>query len=367
MKRFPLTVSLLLFALLLLSFPAQSTAAAKYGITLCLDVMIPSLFPFFVLSSLFVSLGLASSFGKLLKPIMRPLFALDGVCASPLVLGAIGGYPVGLRTLSELYLSRQCSKNDAIRLSLFCNNCGPAFLLSVTGLGVFSSRSVGFFLLFTHLSAAVCVGFLSRFFLPSSSQTQTIPPHQTNPSFLSVFPDCVRDSFFSTLNVSAFVILFTVLVSLADKSGALSYLITLLSPILAPEFTRPLFIGIFELSTAICSLNAHSPLPLAAFLLAWGGLSVHCQTIPFLRTAKLPLRPYFCGKLLQAIIAASLTALLMPLCPPTLSVPTYTPTFFAFPPLSLLKHELLALWCIAGVFSLIFSKKRGGKTERSAL
>lgn len=46
---------LLLVGLLLFLFPEESVAAAREGISLCADVLIPSLFPFFVLSSLLIS------------------------------------------------------------------------------------------------------------------------------------------------------------------------------------------------------------------------------------------------------------------------------------------------------------------------
>ena len=63
---------LILFAALLFSFPAESAAAARKGIKLCLELLIPSLFPFFVLSSLLISTGLAGLCARPLGKLMSP-------------------------------------------------------------------------------------------------------------------------------------------------------------------------------------------------------------------------------------------------------------------------------------------------------
>lgn len=369
-KSFSYMASLLLllaFGSLLLLYPQESAEAARDGLRICFELLIPSLFPFFVLSSLLVSLGFATLLGRCLKHFMWPMFRLNAPCATALVLGAVGGYPVGARITAQLYEDRLCSRADALRLSAFSNNCGPAFLFSVAGWGIFSSKAAGFLLLGTHLAAALVVGLLFRYY-PLSEEGRTVlpPPAQKN-SFATVFPDCVRDSFSSTLNVCAFVVLFSVILRLSSCSGLLPWIATQLSLLLPtsfpPALCQSLIAGIFELSIAICSLSDISALPaalpLAAFLLGWGGLSVHCQALPFLNRCVDSFRPYFLGKFLQGIVAASLTAFLAPLLLPA-STPTMLPLegiFFHFPAIQLLHHEFLALWLLSGVYFLLSQKK----------
>jgi nucleoside recognition membrane protein YjiH len=92
-------VLLAIFTILLFSFPKESADAARTGVRLCLDLIIPSLFPFFVLSSLVISTGLAGLLACPLEKTMRLLFGVGSSGASLLVLGAVGGYPVGARAL----------------------------------------------------------------------------------------------------------------------------------------------------------------------------------------------------------------------------------------------------------------------------
>ena len=128
-----LGLGLLCATLALMLYPQESMQAARDGLTLCGNVIIPSLFPFFVLSSLVVELGLAGYLGRMLEGVMRPLFNVSGVCASAFALGFVGGYPVGARTAIDLYQKGMCTRTEAERLLAFCNNSGPAFILGVVG------------------------------------------------------------------------------------------------------------------------------------------------------------------------------------------------------------------------------------------
>lgn len=163
-RDFCLGLALLLATLALMFWPKDSMAAARDGLTLCYNVIIPSLFPFFVLSALVVDLGLAGHLGRALEGIMRPLFNVPGACAPALALGFVGGYPVGARTALQLYQKGMCTKTEAERLLAFCNNSGPAFILGVVGAGVFASSKVGVLLYLAHAAASVCVGLVFRFY-----------------------------------------------------------------------------------------------------------------------------------------------------------------------------------------------------------
>ena len=130
-----LGLALLCATLSLMLYPQDSMSAAREGLKLCYNVIIPSLFPFFVLSALVVDLGVAGYIGRALEGLMRPLFNVPGACASAFVLGFVGGYPVGARTALSLYQKGMCTKTEAERLLSFCNNSGPAFILGVVGAG----------------------------------------------------------------------------------------------------------------------------------------------------------------------------------------------------------------------------------------
>ena len=106
--------------------PSQCLAGAREGLNLCANIIIPSLFPFFVCSKLLIITGAAEKIGKWCQIIMRPLFNVPGCASVALVLGLLSGYPVGARCGVDLY-EKLCTKSEAQRIVCFCNNCGPLF------------------------------------------------------------------------------------------------------------------------------------------------------------------------------------------------------------------------------------------------
>ena len=68
--------------------------------------------------------------------------------------------------------------------------------------------------------------------------------------------------------------------------------------------------GIVELTGGILQLPpTRAGFVMAAALLGWGGICVHCQTAAVLEKSGLSLRPYLTGKLLQAVFSAALAFL----------------------------------------------------------
>ena len=116
-----------------LSTPGTVAQAARDGLRLCAAVMIPSLFPFFVISNLFVRRGYHQYVTACLRPVMEPVFGLAPEGASALALGAVGGYPIGAATAFQLYDEGILSEKEAARLLAFCNNAGPGFIFGVVG------------------------------------------------------------------------------------------------------------------------------------------------------------------------------------------------------------------------------------------
>ena len=316
---FSLGVCLMLLSLLL--FPDQSVTAAKDGVQLCLNVIVPSLFPCFVLSTLCVELGLIRALGSLTGPLMAPLFRVGGACAGAFLLGIVGGYPVGARTAIALYESGQCSRDEAERLMSFCNNSGPAFILGVVGAGIFSSSAAGLWLYGAHVAASILVGLLFRFYGKGTvTVSEFSPAHSADISVSELFIRAVKDAFSSAMNICAFVIFFTVVIRLLFLTGIITRLASILVLLLGnlglhQDMAESLLSGAIEMTSGVWSLrdmaaSLGNRLCMAAFILGWAGLSVHCQVLSFIGKSGLSTRTYFFGKLLHGIISAVLVFLL---------------------------------------------------------
>ena len=328
-----LGLGLLCATLALMFWPQEAMEAAREGLRLCYNVILPSLFPFFVLSALVVDLGLAGYIGRALEGLMRPLFRVPGACASAFVLGFVGGYPVGARTALSLYQKGMCTKTEAERLLAFCNNSGPAFILGVVGAGVFASSRVGVLLYLAHAAASVCVGLLFRFYRGEEGRREgrAAPTFQAE-RFTTAFTGAIKNSFLSTLNICAFVVFFTVVIKLLFLSGVLPGLAGVLGTLFSPlgfstRWAERLLTGLIDLTSGVWTLTGAGTmsgrLSMAAFLLGWAGLSVHCQVLSFLGGSGLSVKTYIGGKLLHGGLSALFTAALLRVFPLSEPVSAY--------------------------------------------
>lgn len=289
-KRMWQALGLLGVMALLLVRSAVAGEAVRRGLTLCARSVIPALFPYFVVSGLFTSLGFAEGVGRRLAPVTEHLFGVSGAGASALFLGLLGGYPVGGRTAGQLYRAGRLEKDEAQRLLAFCNNAGPSFILGVVGLGCFQSLRAGVLLYVIHALSAVLVGVLQKKKgRPRRSAPRPLsPPEKILPAFIR----SVQDSAGAMVRICGFVVFALVVQALlAELTG----------------ITHPAALGFIELTGGVVRLGSSpSDFVWAATLLGWGGLSVHGQTAAVLAGTGLRMDRYFLGKLLQAAVSAVL-------------------------------------------------------------
>ena len=298
--RWRMIASLLLCGVLVwfLADAGQVRQDVSAALALCARSVIPALFPFLVVSTLLLRLGFGELAAPWLAGLMEPLFRVDGVGSSALLLGLVGGYPIGPRTTAELYRQGALRRDEAERLLAFSNNSNPVFLISVLGLGVFGSVRVGIWLWLIHLLSALLTGLCFRQYQigPAGprNMARSSPFHTV--SFSSALVESVRSACSGMLSVCAFVLFFYVL---ARPLSALSF------PL------GPALVGATELFSLTSLLTADRfGFVLAAAASGWGGISVLCQTAAVLEGSGLSPRPCVLGKAVQGLVSLGLALLL---------------------------------------------------------
>lgn len=316
-KKSAAPIVLLLDGVLLLCMPKAAAQAAREGLQLCIEVVIPSLFPFLVLSSMLVSTGAISALGRSLEGVTRRVLHLDGSCAAVLAVGLVGGFPVGARTAARMYEDGQCSKDEAERMLAFCNNCGPAFVFGFAGSAVLGSARAGLMLYISQIIGALLVALLTR---PNERGCTALPPaavlteNNPRPSFPAALTQAVRSSFGAIGDICAFVLFFAVTTGILRACGAFALASGMLCKLnVDPAVSNALLLGVFEVSAGVAALgDVAQPewvrLALCSAIMGWSGLSVHCQVISVTEDAGLSVKRYMRGKMLHCAIAAAAAA-----------------------------------------------------------
>lgn len=314
-------------------FSSSNLKAAKDGLILWATAVVPSLFPFFVSTELLNNTNIVSYLGKLLNPIMRPLFNVPGEAAFAFLMGLISGYPVGAKIVSNFVENGICTKEEAERMLSFTNNSGPLFIIGTVGISLFGSTSIGLLLFITHILACISVGitlkFISKKTLSSSYKSnfnQSSNKYVAFSSLGEILGKSITNSISTILMIGGFVVIFSVIISILNESYILSGLANILSPFtsligIPEELLKSFLAGIIELTNGV-SLVANTSLKaistniiICAFLLGFGGISILLQVFSIVSKNKLSIKPYILGKLLQGVFAAFYTFIALEFIP----------------------------------------------------
>ena len=160
--RLPACLALCGLLLWLLADAVGVRASVEEALSLCAHSVVPALFPFLVVTSALLSLGFGELTAPWLAGLMEPLFRVPGAGSAALVLGLVGGYPIGAATAARLHQEGLVSREEGERLLTFCNNSNPVFLISVLGVGVFGSVRTGIWLWLIHVLSALLTGLIFR-------------------------------------------------------------------------------------------------------------------------------------------------------------------------------------------------------------
>ena len=318
MKRsvvFALSVLLLCLCLAgLMLFPEAASRGAVEGLRVCAAVIVPSLLSFLVLSGLMCALGLPELLARAAGPVFSALFGLPGVGAAPFVLGLTGGYPVGAAAVAELVRSGALTRREGEHLLPFVNNTGPAFIIGAAGVGVFGSGQLGLLLYLSHILAAAAAGvLLSRGGCEKRIHEPEKPRTLPRSSLAAALPGCVKAAAGATVNICAFVVFFSVLRGLLEETGVFPAAAGIISRSvrLDAQLVRAVLTGFLELGGGIGAMQGlpASPESLAAasFVLGFGGLSVHCQTLAVTEDAQIKCVRHFAGRMLHGALSAAFT------------------------------------------------------------
>lgn len=314
-------VLLLGFFILLLLDPESVMTSGKKALDLCLNIIIPSLLPFFVISRLILKTGAIQIISRFFRPVIKPLFNLPGQAAFPLITGWFSGYPAGAKYTADLYNNGLLTKQEAQRLLAFCNNSGPLFIVGAVGTGFFNSPRLGMILLVCHLMASISVGIgyglLSRI---RGNTGEAIKPSDTpvRGSFSGhMLTDAILDSTKVLLQISGTIIFFAVLVQTLETAGIFAVVGNILPEKGGyTEMLKALVAGSLEITYGLFLLSTSAGIPmyvkilLTAFLCGFGGFSVHTQ-VTGLCPEGFRLKEYFWGKLAHGILAAVYTGIFL--------------------------------------------------------
>ena len=341
---------------------AQAAEAVRSGLRLCAGSVIPSLFPMIVLSQYMIKSGGAQQIGVLLNAPTKRLFGLPGVCGAALLTGMIGGYPAGARAAATLVESGQISRREGERLANIAFCSGPGFTVGMIGAQLYKNKLAGLLILTAQMVSCIIIGMMwnGMQHMPRrkewASQHPHISPVHTESRSSDAFVQSVSDAAATVLTMCGFVVIFQVIVAMMEAAGVNALAERVLERIGLDAFKTVLLSAISEV-TAGSVMSVRLGLPFTAFVVGFGGLSVHFQNFAICRCVGLHKATYFFWRAVQGLLCGLLVmaALQLPcfaqICQPAAAL-TGNDGTAAFSPVSNTFGILMLVMCLMSVICL---------------
>ena len=301
--KYILSVITGLTAVLLIIKPKAVSEAIGNAAASCLEVVVPSLFAFTVLAIYLQKSGL---YRTALRPLTFPLSKLlktdEELCAI-FVLSNIGGYPVGIKLLSELVEQGRLSEKDAGRMLCCCFGSGPGFMIGIAGMRIFGSANAGLILFGACFASSLIIAAFVRTRSEIALEKAKSRYNLNSDVFISSVTSAARVMF----TVCSMIAGFSAVSAILKEIGVYSLFGKLFG-------SNEIFPALLEVTRIQDITPTDFTLPLCAALLSFGGVCVILQIASL--SKKIPLRKFLISRVFAMILSTMIALPFAKLFPP---------------------------------------------------
>lgn len=296
---FSLITSISAFSLMILFilFGNSYIPETKNALELFLNTVFPTMFPFYVLSSIIVSNKSITVLTRPLKKVTK-LYNLPTETSAAIITGLLCGFPVGAKVTCDLLKNNYISQKEAAILAAFTNNASPIFLISIVGRIYLKNELAGLMIWLCIVLSSLLSGLIiSRIKLNKNNSSDVFKTVLKEPSEINL-TDSIVSGFNTSLYVGSVIIFFSSITALIKRISLLG---------------NKIYVGIYSFLEMTGGLNAlyilsPSKLNICRYItiiaiVSWSGICVHMQVCGILKSNGIKTKYYFIGKVLQTIFA----------------------------------------------------------------
>ncbi|MEG1125507.1 MAG: hypothetical protein RSE10_02330 [Oscillospiraceae bacterium] len=196
------------------------------GLNDCYNRIIPSLFPFMVLSGILMASPLAKYLGVIFFPYAKALKIKNRRVPLAILLSLIGGFAVCANVISNLFADKEITKRDAELLLCCCVGAGPAFTISAIGYSMLNSKKTGIIIYTCLLLSNLITGIILSVIMPKNSMLSDKALHQIQSKTNAV--KIIENSTASILVLCGFITIFrffTAIITPPNANNAIKFIV----------------------------------------------------------------------------------------------------------------------------------------------
>ena len=303
---------LVTIVIMFLSFPSDIISSVSFAISIWKDNLLPTLFPFFMISNILINYGFIELMEEALKGFMEKAFHLPGSASFVLIGSLISGFPSSSNYINDLLINHKINEDEANYLLKFNHFSNPLFVIGTVGTLLLNNKKIGILILLVHIFSNFIIAFLFRpkkkdNYHSKSSLKQGINNMHKKRLSSSPFTEVLSTSIFKT---------FKTLLLLLGIITTFLIISTLINKILQLDsITYSILSGFIEMTQGIkllsgLNIGINYKACLIVFFLSFGGFSIHMQVMSILSSTQIKYFPYLLSRLLHGLIASGLLCLI---------------------------------------------------------
>ena len=312
-KHALLLIAVTFYLVMLILYPKSVSSGIKSGIDCCLDILIPSMFPFMVAAAVVTLSGIDEKFKSIFGRASKILFYLPSCTVPAIIMSLFGGYPIGAYCVKSLYKNKLINSEQMNRMMCFCVNFGPAFIISALGQMLLNNHKLGIILfliqVFSSVLIGVTLGILARINKICFYDKKTYFK-KSSFYFSEILISACNSASKSLLGVCCLVTLFFGIISVINELGIINYISFFLLKINIPEeISSTLILSVMEM-TQSCILGAKNPAtpyPIYSWIIGFGGLCAHMQIISQLKGCPFKYVRFLTSRIINGAFTAAIT------------------------------------------------------------
>lgn len=300
MKKTFFGISSVIFFICMLIFPKATLHGAEDGLMLWFQIIIPTLFPFLLLSNFLLSTGNICYITNILGGFISSIFGVSKPSSYCILVGFLCGYPLGAKTVADFVRKNLISYEEGCYLLSFCNNTSPSFIMNYLILKTLNKEELLLPTVFILFLTPYLISLFERNHYRFSFSSDAPLTLQTNWS-LTTLDQSIMNSFDTLVKVGGYIIFFSVLLTLCQQLSFHHWFAQVLFSSLEITNGLPLLMKL--------PVSFHTKYAFAVGLTAFGGFCSIAQTKCMLCGTNLSIRSYTKQKLAAALTASILCIL----------------------------------------------------------
>lgn len=253
--------------------------------------LIPSIFPFLLISSFLINYGFIDFISITLGPLFNKIFKISKDATYIVVISIFSGFPTGSIYIKNLLEEGIINAKEANHLIMFTSFSNPLFVISTVGELLLNNKKIGIFLFIIHLLTGLLIGLIFKSKECSSEKLRKIIKPKP---FINVLKESIENSFKVLLNMLGIIIFSLIIITMIDKTFKESFITLLIKGFI--EITS----GISIISSA--KLNIRLKTAIIGMFLSFNGISVHLQTKNIINDTEIKYKYYLIARLIHALL-----------------------------------------------------------------